>query len=371
MEFYAQKSDLLGELELVQGAVEKKSTIPILSHVLLEVAGFNLSMSATDLELATRCSCPAKMKAPGTATVPAKRLLEIVRSLPDGEIRFKLLENNWIQVTCDRSSFKIVGLAKDNFPTLPVVPAAVVKIPAEVLGGLIDRTIFAVSQDESRFTLSGALLVLKQESVGMVATDGHRLALVERRVGVDGLQDEVRMLIPKRAMGELRRLVAESPEEAGVSIAKDDSHLFFSVAQRLAVARQLAGQFPNYEAVLPRENDKVVELDQELVSAAIRRVAVLADERSHAVRLKLDQGRLEISSSGGDYGEANESLDVAYNQEALQAGFNYQYLLDFFSVAGKGGTVRLELKDAESAVQFRPVDQALYDYRYVVMPLRV
>jgi DNA polymerase III subunit beta len=370
MEFLAQKSDLLKELDLVQGVVEKKTTIPILSNVLLEFENLQLRLSATDQELGARCTCPAKAKTAGVVTVPARRLFEIVRSLPDAEIRFRVLENNWLQVNCGRSSFKLVGMAKDNFPTLPSVPKPQAKVAASLLRNLIDRTIFAISNEESRFTLNGALLVVKPTAVTMVATDGHRMALAEHRGEIAGLNGELRMLIPRKTMGELRRLLAESVEEANVEIANDDRHLFFSVVNRLLISRMLSGQFPNYEAVLPRENNKVVELDRELVSAALRRVAVLADERSHAVRVQLEKDRLEIVASGGEHGEASEVLD-ARNGEALKIGFNCEYLLDFFGVVGKAGMVLLELKDDLSAAEFRPTGEDDCQYRYVVMPMRV
>ena len=207
MECFARKSELLDELDLLQGAVEKKSTVPILSHFLMDAADFKLQIAATDMELAARSSCTAKVKAPGKATVPARRLVEIIRSLPDGEIHFKLLENRWVQVTCQRSSFKLVGLGTDNFPALPANPKPAVALPADVLAGLIDRTVFAVAQDESRYTLCGALLLVKPESVAMVATDGHRLPLAERRHSVPGVNAEMRILIPNKALGELRRLL--------------------------------------------------------------------------------------------------------------------------------------------------------------------
>jgi DNA polymerase-3 subunit beta len=243
------------------------------------------------------------LKGEGKAAIPARRLVEIIRSLPDAEIRFKLLENDWVQVTCQRSSFKLASVATDNFPALPELPKSAFRVPGDVLAGLIDRTIFAASQDESRSSLNGLLLLLKPNSVSMVATDGHRLALAEQGQAVGGISSELRMLVPSKAVGQLRRLLGEGGEEAEVDIAKDDSH-FFSVGGRLLISRQLTGQFPNYEAVLPRENDKVVELDGELVGAAIRRVALLADEYSHAVQLQLERRRLEIFSSSGQYGEA-------------------------------------------------------------------
>ncbi len=369
MEFFAQKSDMLKQLDLVHGVVEKKTTIPILSNVLLEFEDFQLRMTATDLELGAQCACPAKVKTAGAVTVPARRLLEIVRSLPDAEIRFRVLENNWVQITCARSSFKVVGIAKDNFPALPTVPKPQAKIPASVLKNLIDRTIFAISHEESRLSLNGALLVVKPETVTLVATDGHRLALAEHRNEIADLNGELRMLIPRKALVELRRLVADCIEEATVEIACSDRHLFFSLADRLLISRLLTGQFPSYESVLPRENNKILELDRERLSAALRRVAVLADERSHAVRFQINKDRLEITSSGGDHGEASEVLDTQ-NGEALNIGFDYRYLLDFFDAVGKAGTVRLELKDGQSAAELRPSEEDGYRYRYVVMPMR-
>jgi DNA polymerase-3 subunit beta len=371
MDFSIEKSQLLKELALTQGVVEKKTTIPILSNLLVEVEGENLRISATDLDLGICCQCPAKVKSVGSGTIPAKRLLEIIRSLPEAEVRFKALENHWVQVTCERSSFKLVGMARDNFPMLPTLPPALATLPANVFATLIQRTVFAISSEESRYTLNGGLLLLKPGSVTMVATDGHRLALIERDMEVAGLKNELRILIPKKAMGELVKLLSEGEEELPVQIAKDESHLFFSVGQRILICRMLTGQFPNYEAVIPRENKRVVELEREKVSAAVRRVALLSDERSRAIRMRLEKGQLEISSSSGEYGEASEVLDASYQDEAMQIGFNYQYLLDFLSVVGEGGKVSLELKDEQSAGQFRPSDQGAYRYRYVVMPMRI
>jgi DNA polymerase-3 subunit beta len=371
MEFSTNKSELLRELNLTQGVVERKTTIPILSNLLLEFEGSALKISATDLELGLRCNCPAKVKAEGAGTVPAKRLLEIVRSLPEAEVRFKVLENHWVQVNCERASFKLVGMARDNFPVLPAIPKAVAALPVSVLSALIQKTIFAISSEESRYTLNGALLLLKPESIAMVATDGHRLALVEREAKVTGISNELRTLIPKKAMAELQRLLAESPEDAKVDFSKDESHLFFSVGERVLISRMLSGQFPNYEAVLPRENNRVVELDKDLVTAAIRRVALLADERSRAIRIQVDKDRFDVFSSSGEYGEAHETLDAQYAGEPLQIGFNYQYLLDFLSVVGDGGKVRFELKDEQSAGQLRPSGEETYRYRYVIMPMRI
>jgi DNA polymerase-3 subunit beta len=339
MEFSASKAQLLKELMLTQGVVEKKTT--------------------------------ANVKKEGSGTVPAKRLFEIVRSLPEAEVHFKLLENHWVQVTCERSSFKLVGMAKDNFPMLPAIPTPLARIPANVYLAMIQKTIFAISSEESRYTLNGALFILKPDTVSMVATDGHRLAVIERDLQVEGLKNELRVLIPKKAMAELLRLLTEGEGETPVELSKDESHLFFCVGSRVLISRMLTGQFPNYEAVLPKENKRLVELEKDLAMAAIRRVALLADERSRAVRIQLDKGRLEIFSSSGEYGEAHETLDAAYQDDPLQIGFNYQYLLDFLGVISEEGKVRLELKDEQSAGQLRSTDQGAYRYRYVVMPMRI
>jgi DNA polymerase-3 subunit beta len=371
MEFSVAKSLLLKELNLTQGVVERKTTIPILSNLLLEATDSSLRISATDLELGVRCGCPAKIKKDGAGTVPAKRLLEIVRSLPEADIRFKLLENHWVQLNCERSSFKLVGMARDNFPVLPATPKPIASLPAGVLMAMIQKTIFAISSEESRYTLNGALLLLKPDSATMVATDGHRLAIIERQVEVPNLKNEFRVLIPKKAMNELLRLASEGEGETVVEISKDESHLFFTVGERALISRMLTGQFPNYEAVLPRENTRIVELDKDAVAAAVRRVALLADERSHAVRMKFDKGQVEVFASSGEYGEAHETLEAGYQGEPMLIGFNCQYLQDFLNVLGDGGKVRLELKDEQSAGQLRPGDEEVYHYRYVVMPMRV
>ncbi|MGB8675600.1 MAG: DNA polymerase III subunit beta, partial [Candidatus Acidiferrales bacterium] len=226
MEFSVKKFDLLEELNLTQGVVERKTTIPILSNLLVEAKGSRLIITATDLELSIRTSCEAKVKKEGAGTIPAKKLLELVRLLPDGEIKFKLQENHWVHITSDRKNYKLVGMSKDNFPALPAFPHALVKIPAKVLADAIAKTTFAISLEESRYTLNGALLVLKPGSLAMVATDGHRLAMIETDHKFEGFGAETRVLVPKKAMTEIQRLAAESGDDAAIEFAQDESHLF-------------------------------------------------------------------------------------------------------------------------------------------------
>ena len=368
MEFCADTKSLAEALDRVQEAVEKKSTVPILSHALVEASSNGLRLAATDLELGIRTFCPAQVKAPGSAAAPARRLLEIIRSLPEGEVRVRAQENQWVQVSAGRSLFKLAALAKDKFPALPDVPKALAEVPAGVLAGLIDRTAFAISNQESRYTLNGALLLLKPGSVEMVATDGHRLPLAARDVGVDGLKSEERLLVPRRAVIGLRRLVNAQEGDSPVHIAKDDSHLFFSAGESILITRTISGQFPNYEAVLPTSNTIMATIDAAVFRESLRRVALLASEQTHAVCLALESGGLTLSTSGGDAGEASESLDAAYKGEPLRVAFNSTFLLDLLGVV-RSGDVEIALKDAESAAELRPADQT-YRYRYIVMPMR-
>ena len=372
MEITVSKFELLRELSATQGVVERKTTIPILSNYLFEAGGDRLSLTATDLDLSLRTSCNAKVKKEGSCTIPARKLHDYVKLLPDADITIKLLENHWVSIRCGRSNTKMVGMARSNFPTLPVFPTAgVVKIPAQVLRGMIARTGFAIANEESRYTLNGALMVLKPESITMVATDGHRLAHVERSgEKFEGVSGEMKTLVPKKAMDELRALVDAAEDVETIEFAKDESTLFFRIGPRLLTSRQLTGQFPNYEAVLPKDNSKSIALHGEELAAAISRVAQFADERSRAVRLKLEKGELKLSASSTETGESEDSLETDYNGEPLTIGFNAQYITDFLRAAGNGD-VRLELKDSQSAGQLRPADSEDYKYRYIVMPMRI
>ncbi len=296
MEITVSKFELLRELTATQGVVERKTTIPILSNYLFEAAGDRLSLTATDLDLSLRTSCNAKVKKEGSCTIPARKLHDYVKLLPDADITIKLLENHWVSIRCGRSNTKMVGMAKSNFPSLPAFPTAgAVTIPAQVLRGLIARTGFAISNEESRYTLNGALMLLKPESITMVATDGHRLAHCERPgEKFEGVSGELKTLVPKKAMDELKSLL-DSTDAETIEFAKDDST---------------------------------------------------------------------------ETGESEDSIEAPYTGDPLTIGFNAQYLVEFLKAAGTS-EVRLELKDPQSAGQFRPAEGDDYKYRYIVMPMRI
>ena len=369
MEFTVSKSDLVKELSLAQGVVEKKTTIPILSNMLIEASGEAIELTATDLEIGLRSSCPAKVATPGSVTVPAKKLLDYVRLLDEGTVAMRLLENFWVQIKAKRSVTRMVGMSRENFPALPPLPSALTSIPAGTLLDLIGKTIFAISIEESRYTLNGALLLIGADSLCMIATDGHRLAHIENSYS-SGVSAEARALVPKKALGEIQRLVGEVAPDTQVEFGRDESHLFFRVGSRLLISRMLTGQFPNYEAVLPKENNRAVVLDREQVTAALRRVSQFADERSHAVRMQLGPNEVKLSSSSSEAGESEETLETEYSDEPLQIGFNSQYLLDFLAAANSG-PVCFEFKDEQSAGQLRPAGEDGGRYRYVVMPMRI
>jgi DNA polymerase-3 subunit beta len=266
----------------------------------------------------------------------------------------------------------MVGMARANFPALPLFPAeSAIKLPAQVVRNLIAKTIFSISNEESRYTLNGALMVLKPESIIMVATDGHRLAHIEHNNSKLNVSGEMKVLVPKKAMAELNSLLNASDIQE-VEFARDESTLFFRIGSRLLTSRQLTGQFPNYEAVLPRDNNKSVTVHCDELSSAIQRVAQFADERSNAIRMRVEKNELKISSSNTETGESEDSMETSYDGDPMMIGFNSQYLLEFLKVVNSGD-VRFEFKDSQSAGQLRPdeASDSEYKYRYIIMPMRI
>jgi DNA polymerase-3 subunit beta len=373
MEITVSRQELVKELTATQSVVERKTTIPILSNFLIEADGDQLNITATDLDQAIRTSAAAKVKKPGACTIPAHKLYDYIKLLPDGDISIKLLENHWVQIRSGRSNTKMVGMARANYPQVPEFPSiAVTSISSLAMKTLIARTIFAISNEESRYTLNGALLVIKAESLAMVATDGHRLAYVEKPNEVlEGISGEKRVLIPRKALQELQQLLSVSDAEK-FDFADDDHTLFFRIGHRTLSTRKLSGQFPNFEAVMPRDNTKFAVVRSSELGAAIQRVAQFADERSGAIRLRLESNELKISSSSTDSGESEDTIDTPYSSDPIAVGFNSSYILDFLKAVGGDGEVRLEFKDSQSAGQMRPEDpEAEYKYRYVLMPMRI
>lgn len=374
MEFTVSKADLVRELSLSQGVVEKKTTIPILSNVLLEARGDRLYLTATDLELGMRTSCPARVKKEGSGTIPARKLLDYVRLLPDADITVKFADNNWANFTCGRSRTRIAGMSRESFPELPPMPDTIAEIPVKQLSAMIARTMFAISMEESRFTLNGALLLLSEKTLTMVATDGHRLAYVQKPFEAsNGAGVAYRALVPRKAMAEITKLADDAGGDTKLRFGGDDNHLFFEFGPRLLITRKLTGNFPDYERVLPADNTNIATLLKDEIKGAIERVAQFADERSRAIRVQFMAGEVKVFSSALETGESEESVPSEYSGPDLEIGFNAQYLLDFLRVIPQDH-VSFGLKDQKSAGELRPAggekDES-EQYRYVVMPMRI
>jgi len=370
MELVVRKNDLLRELQLFQGIVERKNTIPILANVLMEAKGDEVRFLATDLEVGLRSKCAATVTKPGSLTLPAKKFYEIVKSLPETDIRISE-DKGGVKVAADRFDSRMQTLPKEDFPTLPDAGTG----PGAMLGRsaikeMVTKTQFAITGEDTRYFLNGALFVLRADSMSLVATDGHRLALVtcprEGKAKKDAEEDKP--ILPKKTLGELGRLLTEG--DGDIRYERGENHLFFSVGDRLLISRMIDGQFPAYERVIPKGNDKHIEFERDRLTNAVRRVALLSNERSRAVKFQVEKGKVDVMSSSPDVGEAHETLPVDYTGGSMQICFNAQYVLDFLS-AVSCDVVSLDLKDEVSQAVMKPVGVDGYDYTYVIMPMRV
>jgi DNA polymerase-3 subunit beta len=368
MDIIVKKSDLFKELQYVQGVVERKTTVPILSNLLLETSGNRLGVTATDLDVTLQCFCKADVKIAGSLTISARKLFDMVRLLPDSDIHFKASTPDWMNVTCERARFKIAGVSKENFPDVPTVEGETVGLPASAIRYMISRCVFAITQEESRYTLNGALMIINPESLTFVTTDGHRLVLISHQKEIEGCDSETRVLVPKKTLVELNKLAAEDIET--IEFGNTDKHLFFRAGDRLLVSRILTGQFPNYEMVIPTENNREVVLEVDEFVDALKRVAVMADEQSQSVRFLIQEGQLEISSASSDFGEAKEAIPATYSKEQIEIGFNAQYLLDFLTAVDSNKII-MALRDHESQGLLKPKSNDSYQYLYVIMPLKI
>jgi DNA polymerase-3 subunit beta len=367
MEILLPKADLVRELYFLQGIVERKSAIPILSNTLIEARGQELSFSATDLDISLRSECPARVVAEGAITVSTKKLYEIARSLPDSDVTVKLLPDYWVAIESGSVVFKLAGLPKQDYPALPQRSgAAAIEIDGEALRDLTARTAFAISGEDARYYLAGALLVLEDGAAALVATDGHRLAYA-RRADAYNSRASKRVLVPRKAVHEIGRLL-----EAGDKLEFEESgnHLLFTVGKRTLASKMVEGQFPSFENVIATKGDKKVQISRELLLTATRRVSLVASDRTRSVRLTAAAGTVTVAAASAELGEARETVAAEYDGDEVTIGFNAQYLVDFLLTAGTE-TVSIDLKNAESQGVFRPVGEAPTDHCYIVMPMRL
>jgi DNA polymerase-3 subunit beta len=372
MELVVRKNDLLRELQLFQGIVERKNTIPILANVLMEAKGDEVKFLATDLEVGLRSKCAASVAKSGSLTLPAKKFYEIVKSLPETDIRIAE-DKGGVKVAADRFDSRMQTLPREDFPTLPDGGgggAVTATLSPAALREMISKTQFAITGEDTRYFLNGAQFVLRPDSMSLVATDGHRLALVTVKRDGKGKKeaDENKVILPKKTLGELARLLADGDGDVGYE--RGENHLFFQVGDRKLISRMIDGQFPAYERVIPKGNDKHIEFERDRLTNAVKRVALLSNERSRAVKFQIDKGKVDVTSSSPELGEAHETLPVDYSGTPLQICFNAQYVLDFLSAVATD-VVALDLKDEVSQAMMAPVGADGYDYTYVIMPMRV
>ncbi len=367
MELVVRKNDLLRELQLFQGIVERKNTIPILANVLIEAKGDEVLLLATDLEVALRSRCAATVAKAGSLTLPAKKLYEIVKALPETDVRIEE-DKNGVKVAADRFDSRLQTLPREDFPTLPDATGnGRAALPRNALKEMVAKTQFAITGEDTRYFLNGAKFILKPDSLTLVATDGHRLALVEVKHDL-GVKEESGVILPKKTLLELGKLLAEG--DGDILFEAGENHLFFEVGGRMLISRMIDGQFPAYERVIPKGNDKDIEFERERLTNAVKRVALLSNERSRAVKFEIDKGKVEVTSSSSEFGEAREQLPVDYTGTAMTISFNAQYVLDFLNVV-ETDIVSLSLKDEVSQAVLKPVGAQGYDYTYVIMPMRI
>lgn len=408
MEFSIKQSVLKEELGFIQGVVERKATIPVLSNILIESLGEgSIRIVGTDLDVTIRCDAEAEIKSPGAMCIQARKLFDIVRTLDGGDVHFKKSDNEWVEMKAGRAKFRLAGVNKEQYPEIPIFKSAPMKLSAEVFNYFIQNTAFAITNETSRFTLSGAKFVIDGEKARMVTTDGHRLAFIEKVLDVKS-DAKMDALIPKKALLELVKI---SRDEAGdISFGEDQNHIYFETGGRLLITRKLTGNFPNYEMVMPKDNDKKVVFDLAEMKAAVRRISLMADERNRSIRVTVRDGEVEITAQSSEEGEGAETVPADYTGEEVLLGFNHQYVQEFLNNVGalenaslsepgavetgsgddeatksdgsNAGTARakdtksptrisFEFKDANAATQIRIDGDTTYDYKYIVMPLRI
>ncbi len=370
MNFTIEKEVFLKGLARVQGIVEKRNTIPVLSNVLLEGADGELCLTATDLEVGMQSTYPANIRKPGKITVSAKKLYEIIKELPDNEISFHAKENCWIEVECGKAHFNIVGLSADEFPNFPKPDKAhFVSLSSRLCKEMIEKTFFAMSQDESKYNLNGIFCQVQEESgqLRLVATDGHRLSLIDKAIETrDSAELNRGVIMPRKGILELKKLADEG--EGNLQLGFLDNNAVVIKDQTVIIMRLVDGEFPDYGRVIPKTNEQQATIAVDPFLHALRRMIIVSSEKSRGVKMNLKNNLLEVSSSNPELGDAREEMEIEYQGPELSVGFNARYLLDILQVQDQE-RINLILKDNLSPGLIKPVDED--GYLAVIMPMRL
>jgi len=376
MKLRIARDELLMGLQRVQGVVEKRNTMPILSNILVEAkTDDTVDIVATDLEIGLRGMYKAKVEARGSATLGARKLYEILKELPDGDLDLTIGDNHWATIQSGKSQFKIVGLPSSEYPALPAIDReGLTPLTGAGLLELIRKTLFAVGDNDARYILNGLLVTLacsdKKTILRLVGTDGHRLAVAEQELAPPGKDapKEIKAIIPKKAAHEIRRLLEEGDSEPLLGFTKN--LMIFRKSGLLLTSRLMEGNYPNYQQVIPKEKDPAtrVTADRAGLEGALRRVGVLSRDKTNAVKITFTTGKMTLFSNNPDLGEATEELSVKYTGESLTTGFNARYMLDVLSVMD-GDAVSLQMDASLSPCLIREVGNA--GFTCVVMPIKV
>ena len=369
------RDELLTGLQRVQGVVEKRNTMPILSNILLEVKQDGAEIIATDLEIGMRGLYKATVLKPGGVTISARKLFEIIKELPPGDIELTAGDNNWTTIQAGKSQFKIVGLPSADYPALPAIEReGLTPLSGAGLLELIRKTLFAAGDNDARYILNGLLVTLvsseKKTTLRLVGTDGHRLAVAEQdlgKAGAKGAPQEIKAIIPKKAAHEMRRLLEEGGDtEPLIGFAKN--MMIFRKSGLLLTSRLMEGNYPNYQQVIPKEGGRRITVNRVELESALRRVSVLSKDKASAVKVSFEPGKMTLFSSSPDYGEATEELPARYEGEAHSSGFNARYLLDVFGVMD-GEQVSLQMETPLSPCLIQESESP--GFKCVVMPIKI
>jgi len=371
MKLKIKKDEILKGLQRIQGVVEKKNTMPILSNMLLSADSNGVEIVATDLEIGLRGRYAAEVEKPGAVTVSAKKMYEIVRELPADDIQIKVEDGNWVKIISGQSHFKLVGLPKDEYPALPdVAEEGMIAIEGATLREMIKKTLYSVGENDARYVLNGLFVHMTQVKNGlnirMVGTDGHRLSMIDRVV--DAKHKEESMIIPKKAMMELRRILEEDASGSELRLGFSKNHALFKRDGLVMVSKLIDGNYPNYLQVVPTQNTKKISISKDQFTHAVKRVSILSKEKTNAVKLQLEKDRIILSTNNPEVGEASEDLAVDYKGDEVSIGFNSRYLMDVL-VAMDRANISLELNDSLSPCLI--TEEGDEHYKCVVMPMRV
>jgi DNA polymerase-3 subunit beta len=372
MEFSISKETFTKALQKVQGIVEKRNTMPILSNALIEASNGMLHVTATDLEVGMKSSYPVNITKEGKITVSAKKIFEIIKELSDEEITFSTKENDWIEIHCGKAHFNIVGLSPDEFPYFPKINDNIfVNISNSFLNEMIEKTAYAICSDETKFNLNGIFIKAADEGgksiIRMVATDGHRLSVAEKEFeGAISSELNKGVIFPKKGIYELKKITEE--ENGDILMGFMDNSAVIKKDNTVIVMRLIDGEFPDYTKVIPANNDKKVTVPREALLHSLRRMAILSSEKFKGIKLDVQSGSIEISSSNPELGDAREEQEVDYDSTPLSVRFNARYLIDVLTVL-RDDKVELNLRDELSPIIMKATGKD--DFISVIMPMRL